>query len=143
MLALEPLIVARLQQHFAALGPAVKLDAKGWSDEGDRKVLPNRVAVLVRFAGTPQGAVTKVAAAITTGWAIELRAKRGAKAAELLDSAFAEVLQALHEWVPAPVAGRKWSHLAYQNTDPADLIDDGVFGLSMYFQTAAIYPGKR
>ena len=143
MFALEPLIVVRLKEHLSSALPDVRADVKGWSEDGDRKVIPGRVSVLVRLAGTPPNAVSRVAAAIGTGWWVDLRAKRSPQAATLLDSVFAEALCGLHDWAPASVGGRKWSQLALQSADLAEPIDDGVFGISLYFQSAAIYPGKR
>ena len=143
MLALEPLIVERLKAELAQVQADLKTETKGWSDEGDRKAAVGKVLLLVRLAGMPPAPVSKVAAAVNLGWWIELRTKRSQAAAALLDRCFREVLFALHEWKPPELPGQKWSHLAYQSTEPADGIEDGVYGLSMYFQTAAIYSGKR
>ncbi|MBB6578469.1 hypothetical protein HNP33_002551 [Comamonas odontotermitis] len=143
MLALEPVIVERLRALLDPLQPDLRTEVKGWSEDGDRKAAQGRVLIIVRLAGTPMGPVSKVAAAVNLGWWIELRTKRAPIAAGLLDRCFAEVMSGLHGWSPQPAGGRQWMQLAYQSTEPAEGIDDGVFGLSMYFQTAAIYSGKR
>lgn len=133
MYALEPQIVARLAQ---ALPDA---QVVGWSEDVSRKVPANKVLLVVSLDDTPVNTSNQKAASIGAAWSVALAARRGSGSVDLLDGAFDASFQALHDWAPEPVRGRPWDYLHYRRASPMPEQDDGVFGVVMYFETAAIY----
>lgn len=137
MLALEPLIVERLE-----LGLAAGWTVKGFtSDAGRRDAWPFASVSFVdgNVADSKQGAV-----AVQPAWRVTLIAKRGDQAAALIDSAFAAVIGVLHNWAPAgEVGGRRWERLKLLQVMPPQYPDDGLAGIDLTFTTQARYDGHE
>lgn len=138
MLALEPVITARVQAALADL--AVAWTCIGFSTtEGARDTYPLASVMLAaaRVADSKTGAAN-----VQPAWAVTLVARRGPGAAAEIDTAIAAVIAALHNWPPGVVSGRTWNHLALEQAAPPQYADAGLVGVELTFTTHARYDGQ-
>lgn len=135
MLALEPLIVARLA---SALGAGWHV--AGDSTPGNRPV--DKPTATVRWSGCAVADTKTGAVNVAPGWAVLLVVRKSDQAAATLDAAFATAVRALHDWAPATQPGqRRWHPLALEQTAPPQFADDGLIGLESIYTTHARYDG--
>lgn len=137
MLALESVIVDQVRSVLASAWTVKGL----MSDAGKRDAWPFASVSFVdgNLADSKIGA-----AAVQFAWRLTLIAKRGDETAQLVDTAFAAAIAALHNWAPAgEVAGRRWERLKLLQIMPPPYPEDGLVGVELTFTTQARYDGHE
>lgn len=138
MLALEPIITARVREALAPLpGP---WQVFGHSTDGGQRDQTPLASVMFSDARVADSAST--AANVQAAWRVTLVARRHDDAASHLDAAFSAVMQSLHDWDPGAAAGRRWNRLRLEHVQPPQFGDDGLVGLDATFTTHARYDGQ-
>jgi hypothetical protein len=136
MLAIEPLLKARLQSLSALTGWAVRVG----SEHGDRKLVP---AVDARCPGAAVADSKASAVALQPQWVLTLTVRRGADASAQIDAALAAVIEAMHNWAPGQAGGRGWEPLRLAAVTEPAFADEGLAGYELSFTTAARYLGQQ
>lgn len=135
MLALEPLIQARLRDLSALTGWAIR----GACTAADRRSVP---AADVRMGAAGASDVRQGAVALQPRWAVQLIVRRGDEAAGQLDSAMSAAIEALHNWRPGNAGGRGWDPLQVADVSEAAVSDAGLIGYEITFTTVARFDGQ-
>lgn len=136
MLALEPILKARLQALPALTGWAVRTG----TDLVDRRLLP---AAQVACEGAGVAGAQASGVKVEPSWSVTLVVRRSDEAADQLDAAFSAVVVGLHGFVPGQVAGRYWSALALRRVEAPIFDDSSVAGIVLTFSTGAAYLAAR
>jgi hypothetical protein len=135
MLALEPVIKARL----AGLSALTAWAVRGMTDAVDRRVVP-AVDLSIRGVAVPdskQGAVM-----VAPSWSVTLIVQRSDVAAEQLDTAMAQVIDALQGWAPGEAGGRKWERLTLDALGVPDFVPEGQAAIELSFSTGSAYRAR-
>lgn len=136
MIALEPVIVARLRASLAA-----SWTVKGMFFDDGKRAAELFASVMFLDADVPASEVTGVK--VRPLWLVTLVAKGAdADAASQLDSAFALVVGALHGWAPGLISGRRWERLQLARVKPPPYLDTGLVGIELGFFTSALFDGQ-
>lgn len=136
MLAIEAAIVERLR---AALPSAWTVKGM-FTDTGKRD--PELFAS-VEFVDSDVPASEAPGALVRPLWAVTLTGKRSdAAVIDLMDAAFALVIEALHGWAPGEPAARRWERLQLRRVKPAYPMETGLVGIELAFTTSARFDGQ-
>lgn len=135
MLALEPLIAARLK----ALPALSAWSARTGAGDEDRSPVP---AVDVRMGGAAVSQVRQRAATLQPEWQVTLVVHRAATAAAVLDAAIEAVIAALHNWRPGEGLTRQWTELQISRVLPVNFAEVGLVGFELTFTTASVFNGQ-
>ena len=143
MLALEPVIVERLQQAMAGLGFAVKV--VGMSAAKDRAVPPGAgLLVVVRIDDSPLSGEATTQVRLGAVWCVDICARLDPVSADRIDDCFRLAVQALHNWQVGMQRATRWGGISFQRLQPIlpGQYGDGIYGLSAFFQTSASFKGQ-
>lgn len=136
MLVLEAAIAARVR----AVLPEVWTVKGMLTDTGKRD--PDLFAS-VEFVDSDVPASEAPGALVRPLWAVTLTGKRSDPAVvDLMDSAFALVIEALHGWTPGEAAARRWERLQLRRVKPAYPMETGLIGIELAFTTSARFDGQ-
>lgn len=135
MLALEPVIVDRLRAVLAGAWTVMGLT----SDKGSRDSFPLASLSFTdgRVPDSKTGAVS-----VQPIWRLTLVHRKNDQAATVVDAAFAAAIEALHNWTPGQVSGRRWERLALVQFGAPQYPEDGLVGVELLFTTSARYDGQ-
>lgn len=136
MLALEPLLKARLQTLSALTGWQVRTG----TELCDRRTVP---AADVRCTGAAVADSKAGRATVLPDWTVVLVVRRSDVAAEQIDAAFAAVVESLHNWMPGQQGGRGWEPLRLGRVSEPLFNDEGLAGYELTFSTSAVYRGQQ
>ncbi|MNL22646.1 hypothetical protein D3C87_1440010 [compost metagenome] len=136
MIALEPVIVARLRASLAGAWAV-----KGvFFDDGKRS---GDLFASVMFADANVPSSEAPGVLVQPLWLVTLIAKGAdAEVAEQLDGAFALSVEVLHGWSPGLVSGRRWERLRLVRVKPPPYLDTGLAGIELGFSTSARFDGQ-
>jgi len=136
VIALEPVIVARLRESLADAWTV-----KGMFFDDGKRAADLFASVMFADADVPASEVP--GALVRPLWLVTLIAKGAdAQAASQLDGAFAVAVEALHGWAPGPVGGRRWERLQLVRVKPPPYLDTGLAGVELGFSTSARFDGQ-
>lgn len=136
MFALEPVIVERLRESLAGVWTVMGYT----TDRGER---PGHALASVMFAAGAVSDVKAGAVALQPGWQVLLSAKQGPDAAPLLDVAFSQVIESLHNWEPGSAGGRRWGALSLVRFAPPQYPPEGFIGVELLFSTTGRFRGQE
>lgn len=136
MLALEPVIVARLRLALASDWTVIGFTA----DKGSRDGYP---LASVRFLDGSLADSKTSSVAVQPVWRVTLVCRRSDDAATLIDSAFAMCIGTLHNWVPGQSGGRGWNRMALVRFAEPQYLDAGLVGVELLFATTAQFKGQN
>lgn len=136
MLALEPVIVARLRQALASEWTVFGFTA----DKGNRDAYP---LASVRFLDGSLADSKTSSVAVQPVWRVTLVSRRSDDAATLVDAAFAQCIASLHNWMPGQAGGRGWNRMALVRFSEPQYLDSGLVGVELLFATTAQFKGQN
>lgn len=133
-------ITASLKARLAALSVLTGWSVRTGTEQVDRRAVP---AVDMRCGGAAVADSRTGAVMVAPEWTITLIVKRGDGAADQIDTAFAAVVECLHNWKPGQQGGRGWESLSLVRVTEPLFDDAGVVGCELVFTTGARYMGQN